>query len=366
MDRLGNRDRRLRRHLTWSLAVAAISLLSVSACKSNASANGGGGGGGGGGSSKSFCAGKSVTLEAGAVGDNSDVQMRAMAPALSKELGCDVKVVDAPGGNSDVAQDQVASSRPDGLTIGFLTISKDVLADGLGKSELHFPLDSVQFIASTQGAPNAIVVTPNSPYKTFVDLLNANPPAKILSTTPTSSGGMTMQLLFAAYGKVPNLIAGYSGGQIPQGLLRGDAFAAGTSLSTLEPIVSAGKVNVVLMDVAVQPDSPLASKLKDVPLYSDLVKSNPPKNPEVLQHLIDYRTLPSDWFFVPKGTPDNVMKQLDAAFEKVLKDPDTMKKLAASGVYGYIPGSQGLDTVKKMELIIPDIKKYVPKKKKKK
>lgn len=364
MDRVGNRDRRFRRHLTWSLAVAAISLLSVSACKSNASANGGGGGGGGG-STKSFCAGKSVTLEAGAVGDNGDVQMRAMAPALSKELGCDVKVVDAPGGNSDVAQDQVHSAHPDGRTIGFLTISKDVLAEGLGKSEIHFALDDVKFIASTEGAPNAIVITPNSPYKTFVDLLNADPPAKMLTSTATSSGGMTMQLLFAAYGKKPDLIAGYSGGQIGQGLLRGDAYAAGTSLSTLEPLVTAGKIQVVLMDVAVQPGSALATKLKDVPLYADLIKSNPPPHPEIMQHLIDYRTLPSDWFFVPKGTPDDVLKQLQDAFEKVLKDPDVMQKLLASGVYGYIPGSQGLDTVKKMELIIPDIKKYVHKAKKK-
>jgi tripartite-type tricarboxylate transporter receptor subunit TctC len=332
--------------------VAALAALAVvSACSTTKPASAAG---------ASYCAGRTVTfLAPDDPGGNSDLQLRVLGPAISKILGCDVKVTDSPQGDTVVGQDLVAHAKPDGLTVGYLQVSKDVYNEGIGKQTIDFKADSVQFLASTNGTPNVIIAAPNSPYKTFQDIINSPTPVPILTTG--GSGSMTITMLMAAYGKKPKFVKGYnSSADLVQGFLRGDGPVTNSALSALATIITDGKAKAILMDTQAPPGD-LGDSLKSVPVYDDLLKETPPPTAEgmtLMQNLVNYRAAPSDWYFVPAGTPQNIVDQLRTAFGKALRDSDVQKKLAALGVDGYVPGTDGLKYVQEMEAIIPDIKKY--------
>ena len=54
--------------------------------------------------------------------DPSTMVATAMAPHMSKELGVPVKVVNKPGGGAVLATNELARSRPDGYTLGLISI----------------------------------------------------------------------------------------------------------------------------------------------------------------------------------------------------------------------------------------------------
>lgn len=337
------------------LAAGALvaALVGLTACSTTKAA--------GSGANASYCAGHVVTfLAPDDPGGNSDLQMRVVAPAMSKILGCEIRVTDSPQGDTVVGQDLVAHAKPDGLTVGYLQVSKDVYNEGIGKKTIDFKADSVSFLASTQGTPNVIIVTPDSPYQKFQDIINA-PATEIPVLSTGGSGGMTITMLMAAYGKKAKLVTGYSSSaDLVQGFLRGDGQITNSALSALATIITDGKARPILMDTQA-PAGELADQLKGVPVYDDLFKDTPPPTDDgkaLMQALVNYRAAPSDWYFVPAGTPDTIVKQLQDAFGKALTDPDVQKKLAALGVSGYVPGTEGLKYVQEMEAIIPDIKKY--------
>jgi hypothetical protein len=172
---------------------------------------------------------------------------------------------------------------------------------------------------------------------------------------------MTITMLMAAYGKKPKFVKGYnSSADLVQGFLRGDGPVTNSALSALATIITDGKAKAILMDTQAPPGD-LGDSLKSVPVYDDLLKETPPPTAEgmtLMQNLVNYRAAPSDWYFVPAGTPQNIVDQLRTAFGKALQDSDVQKKLAALGVDGYVPGTDGLKYVQEMEAIIPDIKKY--------
>ena len=346
---------RRRMQKMWALVAAAMPvMLLASACSS------GGKSGSASGTAKSYCAGRTVTfLAPDDPGGNSDVQMRVIAPAVSKILGCTVHVTDAPQGNTVVGQDLVAQAKPDGLTLGYLQVSKDLYNSATGGKSTNFSPESVEFVASTQGTPNVIIASPSSPYKSFQDMINSSTQVPVLSTG--GSGQMTITLLMAAYGKKPKIITGYSSqADVTQGFLRGDGPITNSALSGFVSIIKNGKARPILLDTA-PPQGDLSDLLKDVPTYADVIKQDPPSTSygdALLKSLMEYRAAPSDWYFMPAGTPQTALDQMSNAFKGALTDPAVQKKLADSGVSGYVPGSQGLMYVKQMESIVPYMKQY--------
>src|SRR5690606_22846452 len=56
-----------------------------------------------------------------AAGGGSDAAARGIAAALEKELGVTINVVNRSGGNGVVGHSVMASAKPDGYTLGFIT-----------------------------------------------------------------------------------------------------------------------------------------------------------------------------------------------------------------------------------------------------
>ena len=63
-----------------------------------------------------------------APGGANDVAARVQAPALEKELGVPVVVVNKPGASTQIGMTQLVQAKPDGHTLGLLTLPGAMLA----------------------------------------------------------------------------------------------------------------------------------------------------------------------------------------------------------------------------------------------
>jgi len=109
-------------------------------------------------------------------GSSTDVVARAMQPALTARLGQPVVVLNKPGASSTMGSSALASSNPDGYTIGILGMGGTVMVPHFRK--LSYDLDSFELICQIYSAPVVVMVAPKSPHRDIAALLawgKANP-----------------------------------------------------------------------------------------------------------------------------------------------------------------------------------------------
>ena len=121
-------------------------------------------------------------------GGGTDSVARIIASILERDLGKPVNVVNRVGGSGVVGHSAIASARPDGYTIGVVTVEIGMMHhQGLTKltGDSFTPLGLINF------DPTAIQVRTDSPYASFQDLLAAirASPGK-LKASGTAQGGI--------------------------------------------------------------------------------------------------------------------------------------------------------------------------------
>jgi tripartite-type tricarboxylate transporter receptor subunit TctC len=121
-------------------------------------------------------------------GGGTDAVGRVMASLLERELGRPVNVINRTGGSGVVGHSAIANARPDGYTIGILTVEiammhHQKLTELTGASFTPLGLINLD--------PTAIQVRVDSPYKGLDELLNAirAQPGK-LKASGTARGGI--------------------------------------------------------------------------------------------------------------------------------------------------------------------------------
>jgi tripartite-type tricarboxylate transporter receptor subunit TctC len=311
---------------------------------------------------KSYFVGKTITFIApDAPGAQDDTIMRAAAAGMGKYLGCSVKVTNVPQGNTMPGQDEAASAKPNGLTIGYLNVASDLDAKAESKPGISFNLDNVEFLGSPPAPFNVMVSSPTSSYKTIQDVLDSTTPVKVLE--PASGGATsTVKVFISAYNANMQLVTGYANSSaLVQGFLRGDGPVTDTAEKPLLSAIASGNA-IPILQMGSPDDNPASrvyNQLKNVPTLKQLISATPPKLPagkDLLQALINYRSIPQQWLFVPAGTPSNVVATLQAAMKAAFTSKSTETKLAAEGLAtGYISGSQGLADVKLMQAAVPKV-----------
>ena len=110
-----------------------------------------------------------------AAGGGTDTLARTLAKNSKKYFGVNMTVVNRVGGVGVIAMNSVATSKPDGYTVGLVT---DYLSlyTMLGISELSYR--DFDLVALLNRSPAGISVRMDSPYKTLKDMLDyakANP-----------------------------------------------------------------------------------------------------------------------------------------------------------------------------------------------
>lgn len=121
-------------------------------------------------------------------GGGTDATARMIASLLEKELGNPVNVVNRTGGNGVVGHMAISKAKPDGYTLGMLTVEIALLApQGLTTITTadYTPL------ALMNEDPAGVTVNATSPYKdmkTLLDAIKANPGK--LKASGTGQGGI--------------------------------------------------------------------------------------------------------------------------------------------------------------------------------
>jgi tripartite-type tricarboxylate transporter receptor subunit TctC len=164
----------------------------------------------------------------------------------------------------------------------------------------------------------------DTPYKTIEDVRTASTPPKCGATGVTSSAYYMPKLLEQAIGTKFEVVAGYVAGQdIDLAVERGEVQCRAFTINAFfarEPFITWRKKNFV--NVLYQTGSKRDERLKDVPLFNDLM--NKYKTSEETKKLAKV-VLASDEFgrplVFPPGVPADRVKIIRDAFNKTINDP---------------------------------------------
>jgi len=250
-------------------------------------------------------------------GGGTDATARIVGSLLEKELGQPVTVVNRTGGSGVVGHAAIASSPPDGYTIGLITVEIGMmhwqgLTDISGASYTPIGLVNVD--------PAGLQVRADAPYKNANELvaaIKANPGK--FKASGTGQGGIWHLALAgmlkdlhvdpAAAPWVP------SNGAAPglQDLVAGGVEIVPCSLPEARSLIDAGKVK----SLAVMSDAP-AALYPNVPTLKAATGS-------------DWKLGAWRGIAAPKGLPNDVRDKLVGA----------IKKIAASKEYVDFMGSRG-------------------------
>lgn len=127
-------------------------------------------------------------------GGGTDIVARTLAVSMEKELGQPVNVVNRTGGSGIVGHTAMATSAPDGYTIGTINVDlSQLVCQGL----TNLTADEFTHIALINTEPTAVSVSASSEFKSLEQVLQAirdNPPG-----TFTASGSGTGSIYHLAW-----------------------------------------------------------------------------------------------------------------------------------------------------------------------
>jgi len=125
-------------------------------------------------------------------GGNTDTSLRTLSLVLQKEIGTTVEVVNRPGGGAQVGVTELATAKPDGYTLGDITLPTvpSMYLDADRKAA--FGRKDLVSLAQLTVDPQVIAVRKESPFqsvKDLVDAAKANPSKVKAATTGVLSVG---------------------------------------------------------------------------------------------------------------------------------------------------------------------------------
>ena len=249
-----------------------------------------------------------------AANDSSTMVATAMAPLMSKELGVPVKVVNKPGGGAVLATNELANSRPDGYTLGLISIGPMVTQVLRGKTP--YKNQDLKPLGLVWSSPFTLACRADAPYNNLKEL---------------SEYGKTHELKLAHWGlgAVPTLIA------MKAAKIGGFEWKETAYKDLNALLVVKGDADVITFSTPGIRDYVEAGKMK---VLACMLPSRLPQYPDV-QTVSEqgFGDAYSIWFgaFVPVKTPDDITKRLSDTFFKVMAMPDIQKVIKNVGVIAH-------------------------------
>lgn len=270
-------------------------------------------------------------------GGSTDVLGRILALKLGSRLGQPVVVENRAGANGAIGTEAVAKAAPDGYTILMLT-NGQTIAQVLTPNLTWDLLRDFVPIVNVAGMPNVIVVHPSFPGNTLKDLVDAAKanPGKMTYSHP--GVGSPQHLAFELFKHVAKInvvgIPYKGGGPAIADLMAGHVHTSNAGVPNVKSHITAGRVK------------PLAiTGLKRTPALPDL--------PTVDE--LGYKGFEAIFWvalLAPKGTPDAVVKRLNADTNAVLAEAEVSAKFLELGAttVGGTPAELAAYMKKDMEM----------------
>jgi tripartite-type tricarboxylate transporter receptor subunit TctC len=251
-------------------------------------------------------------------GGGTDVLARVVAQKLQQSLGQSVIVDNRPGAGGTVGAAYAAHAAPDGYTLLILNVISHTATTGLYKSLSFDPVGSFTALGLVGATPYVIAVNPSVPARNlgeFVALAKAKPARINYGSSGTGGISHLSTELFKRQANIDLTHIPYKGdGPVVTDLISGQIQVTFGNVVALLPYIRSGSLRAL----AVTGDQRM-DILPDVPTVKEAGYPN-------------YSVVGQFGFAVPKGTPPELVKHLNAELVKAVKSPDLVETFARQGV----------------------------------
>lgn len=253
-----------------------------------------------------------------APGGPTDAMARTLANAMKPILGQPMLVENKAGAGGNIGAEYVARAPADGLTLLFGTSGPLAINVSLYSKINYDPVKSFSPIIQVGHLPNVLVVHPSIPVKNVQELIayaRANPGKLSYASSGSGASSHLAGVLFNMRAGTDIQHVPYKGtGPALNDLLGGQVTMSFTDVLTALPHIKAGKLRVLGVTSA--------SRSRALPEVPTLME----------QGVKDFDVSVFFGIVAPSGTPQEVVTQLNAAFIRVLQQPDVKTMLAAQGL----------------------------------
>jgi tripartite-type tricarboxylate transporter receptor subunit TctC len=241
-----------------------------------------------------------------AAGSSMDLGGRMIAAELEKILGTNVIATNKPGAGTVLGTDTVIRGKKDGYTLLYNDLqSALIIAPIINPEVVHYdPSKDVEPLGFHFLFPNTITIRSDSPWKTFLELIDyakKNPGKARFSTMGIGTlPHLLLEMIQATTGAHFTHIPFKGGESVVTAVLGGHVEATCHSLAGVKPHVDAGKMRVLLINIKM-PAFP------EIPTITELGHKE---------------TLPIAGFglYAPAGIPEEAKRVLIPAIEKAVKN----------------------------------------------
>ncbi len=248
-------------------------------------------------------------------GGAADIVARLVGQGLSVRLGQPVVIENRPGSGGNVAGEATARAAPDGYTLMHGPDNLFMANPHLYAKMTFDPLKDLVPIASLTANQLLLAVHPSvqaNNLREFVELARrTKPPMFYASIGNGSQHHLAMEILKQHVGIDLTHVPYRGGGPAGIGLLAGEVSAMFGG-GSLVPTIQSGRIRGLA-----------ASGATRFPLMPEL--------PTIGEIYPGYEVLIWHGLFAPVGVPQPIMDRLRAETIEVLKQPDLIERLAASG-----------------------------------
>lgn len=248
-------------------------------------------------------------------GGGADVAARIIASPLEKVLETPVNVVNKGGAGSQVGLTEAAKAKPDGYTLGYANLPTAITIYGDPERKPAFGRKDIQPVAMHVLDPLAVAVKSDSPYKNMKELIEAaKSPGKIKGSVGGQLGPehfAFLQMNKQAGSKI-DVVVFDGGAQALTAVLGGHVDVICAGFSGIVGQAKSGQVRI------------LATMEKEGKAFLSGVQTMDE------QGFKDFYGMTRCWF-VPTGTPKEIVDILDSSVKKAMDSEDHTKKAMDSG-----------------------------------
>jgi len=273
-------------------------------------------------------------------GGGADVLSRMLSPHLSEALKQQIVIDNRGGAAGNIGAELAAKSPPDGYTIVFAYSGTHSINPHI-YSRMPFKESDFAPIILTASVPQVLVVHPSLPVKTVKDLiaLAKNRPGQL--TFGSSGNGAINHLT----GELFNMMAAVKIVHVPY---KGGGPAAVALLS--------GEISMIFGEPATLVQHVKAGRMRAVAVTSNRRSLGMPELPTIADSGVPgYDVTSWNGMLAPAGTPADIIKRLNAEFNRAIAQPDMRQRMLDSG---YEP--VGGDPQKFGEHIRAELAKWAP------
>jgi len=261
-----------------------------------------------------------------APGGASDFVGRIIQPKLGEELNQTIVIDNRTGASGYIGIEVASQATPDGYTlllgnIGTMAINASVFPKFKVK-----PLDAFIGVTQVVDVPGMVVVNPSLPVKSIKELIEyakARPGKLNFSAAGAGSNSRLAFEFFMRKAGIKVVMVAYKGGAggAALGVAQGEVQMTMLTSSSLLPYIRSGKERLLAViapkRLSAAPDAPTMAESG----FPELVVGS--------------------WqgIFVPKGTPQAIVKRLFPAVVNTMKDPEVVQRLGTASAAAVVSKS---------------------------